>query len=101
MYCKQTNCVSQFTGMFCETCPFFDRTPENIKSVRAAREYQIKRDLEEIEQEQKARAYYQAETDRVWNEYCEQQKKNEEKKYLSAADEYAEYLRLKEKFEKE
>lgn len=86
--------------MFCETCPFFDRTPENIKSVRAAREYQIKRDLEEIEQEQRARAYYQAETDRVWNEYVEQQKKNEEKKYLSAADEYAEYLRLKEKFEK-
>lgn len=86
--------------MFCETCPFFDRTPENIKSVRAAREYQIKRDLEEIEQEQRARAYYQAETDKVWNEYVEQQKKNEEKKYLSAADEYAEYLRLKEKFEK-
>lgn len=86
--------------MFCETCPFFDRTPENIKSVREAREYQIKRDLEEIEQEQRTRAYYQAETDRVWNEYCEQQKKNEEKKYLSAADEYAEYLRLKEKFEK-
>jgi hypothetical protein len=110
--------------MFCETCPFFDRTPENIKSVRAARDYQIKKDLEEIEKEQRARAYYQAETDRVWNEYCEQQKKNEEKKYqaetnkvwneysgqqkrneekkyLSAADEYAEYLRLKEKFEKE
>lgn len=86
--------------MFCETCPFFDRTPENIKSVRAAREYQIKRDLEEIEQEQRARAYYQAETDKVWNEYVEQQKKNEEKKYLSAADKYAEYLRLKEKFEK-
>lgn len=86
--------------MFCETCPFFDRTPENIKSVRAAREYQIKRDLEEIEQEQRARAYYQAETDKVWNEYVEQQKKNEEKKYLSAADEYTEYLRLKEKFEK-
>lgn len=101
MYCQSTNCVSQFTGMFCETCPFFDRTPENIKSVREAREYQIKKDLEEIEQEQRARAYYQAETDRVWNEYVEQQKKNEEKKYLSAADEYAEYLRLKEKFEKE
>lgn len=101
MYCKQIDCVSQFTGMFCETCPFFDRTPENIKNVREARDYQIKRDLEEIEQEQRARAYYQAETDRVWNEYCEQQKKNEEKKYLSAADEYAEYLRLKEKFEKE
>jgi len=101
MYCKQIDCVSQFTGMFCETCPFFDRTPENIKSVREAREYQIKRDLEEIEQEQKACAYYQAETDRVWNEYSEQQKKNEEKKYLTAADEYAEYLRLKDKFETE
>lgn len=101
MYCKQIDCVSQFTGMFCETCPFFDRTPENIKNVREARDYQIKRDLEEIEKEQRARAYYQAETDKVWNEYVEQQKKNEEKKYLSAADEYAEYLRLKEKFEKE
>lgn len=78
----------------------FDRTPENIKSVRAAQEYQIKRDLEEIEKEQKARAYYQAETDRVWNEYFKQLKKHEEKKYQSAADEYAEYLRLKEKFEK-
>lgn len=87
--------------MFCETCQFFDRTPENIKSVRATREYQTKRDLEEIEKEQKMRAYYQAETDKVWNEYCAQQKKNEEKKYQSAADEYAEYLRLKEKFEKE
>ena len=101
MYCKQIDCVSQFTGMFCETCPFFDRTPENIKSVREARDYQIKRDLEEIEKEQRACAYYQAETDKVWNEYLEQQKKNKEKKYLSAADEYAEYLRLKEKFEKE
>lgn len=89
MYCKDMDCVSQFTGMFCETCPFFDRTQENIKSVRAAREYQIKRDLEEIEQEQRARAYYQAETDRVWNEYLEQQKKNEEKKFQTAADEYA------------
>lgn len=86
--------------MFCETCPFFERTPENIKNVRAAQKYQTKRDLEEIEKEQKARAYYQAETDKVWNEYCEQQKKNEEKKYQTAADEYAEYLRLKEKFEK-
>lgn len=101
MYCKQHNCVSQFTGMFCETCHMFDRTPENIKSVRATREYQTKRDLEEIEKEQKMRAYYQAETDKVWNEYCTQQKKNEEKKYQSAADEYTEYLRLKEKFEQE
>ena len=65
---------------------------ESIKRKKAS---------EEFEKEQKARAYYQAETDRVWNEYCEQQKKNEEKKYLSAADEYAEYLRLKDKFEKE
>ena len=100
MYCKQIDCVSQFTGMFCETCPYFDRTPENIKSVRAAQEYQTKRDLEEIEKEQKMRDYYQAETDKVWNEYCEKQKKEQEKKYQSAAEEYAEYLRLKEKFEK-
>lgn len=101
MYCKQFDCISQFTGSFCETCPYFDRTPENIKNVRAAREYQTKRDLEEIEKEQKMRAYYQAETDKVWNEYCKEQKKNEEKKYQSLADEYAEYLRLKKKFEKE
>lgn len=101
MFCQITDCVSQFTGMFCETCPFFDRTPENIKSVREAQEYQLKRDLEEIKKEHRARAYYKAETDKVCNKYCKQQKKNKEKKYLSAADEYAEYLRLKEKFEKE
>lgn len=101
MYCKQIDCESQITGLSCETCPFFERTPENIKSVRAAKEYQLKKASEELEQYERGRAYYQAETDRVWNEYCEQQKKNEEKKYLSAADEYAEYLRLKEKFEKE
>lgn len=86
--------------MFCETCPFFERTPENIKRVRDVREYQAKKATEKIEKELRARAYYQAETDKVWNEYVEQQKKNEEKKYLSAADEYAEYLRLKDKFEK-
>lgn len=74
MYCKQTDCISQFTGMFCEACPFFDRTPENIKAVRAAQEYQIKRDLEEIEKEQKARAYYQAETDKVWKKYLKKLK---------------------------
>lgn len=101
MYCKRFDCVSQFTGMFCETCPFFERTPENIKSVRSAQEYQIKRDLEEIEKEQKARAYYQAETDRVWNEYILNNQRNTKKRNVnSVADEYAEYLRLKEKFEK-
>lgn len=88
------------TGWSCETCPFFERTPENIKSVRAVREYQTKKASEELDNEIKARAYYQAETDKVWNEYLEQQKKNEEKKFQSAADEYAEYLRLKDKFEK-
>ena len=85
------------TGWSCETCPFFERTPENIKSVRAVREYQTKKASEELDNEIKARAYYQAETDK---EYLEQQKKNEEKKFQSAADEYAEYLRLKDKFEK-
>lgn len=100
MFCKQNDCVSQFTGWFCETCPYFERTPENIKNVRASQEYQTKRDLEEIEKEQKMRDYYQKETDKVWNEYCKKQKKNEEKKYQSAADEYAEYLRLKEKYDK-
>lgn len=101
MFCQLTDCVDQFTGWGCETCLFFDRTPENIKRVRDKRKYQAKKASEEFEKELKARAYYQAETDKVWNEYCEQQKKNEEKKYSSAADEYAEYLRLKDKFEKE
>ena len=101
MFCQHIECVDQFTGISCETCPFFERTPENIQRVRATKEYQAKKASEEIEKELRARAYYQAETDKVWNEYVEQQKKNKEKKYLSAADEYAEYLRLKEKFEKE
>lgn len=101
MFCQRVDCIDQFTGMSCETCLFFDRTPENIKRVRDKRKYQAKKASEEFEKELKASAYYQAETDKVWNEYCEQQKKNEEKKYSSAADEYAEYLRLKKKFEKE
>ena len=100
MFCQHIDCVDQFTGISCETCPFFERTPENIQRVRATKEYQAKKASEELEKELRGRAYYQAETDKVWNEYVEQQKKNEEKKYLSAADEYAEYLRLKEKFEK-
>lgn len=101
MFCQHIYCVDQFTGWGCETCPFFERTPENIKRVRDTREYQAKKASEEIEKELRACAFYQAETDRVWNEYVEQQKKNEEKKYSSVADEYAEYLRLKDKFEKE
>ena len=85
MYCKQIECIGQFTGMFCESCAYFDRTIENIKSVRALRDYQTKIDLEEIEKERKMEEYYQAETDKVWNEYCEKQKKNEEKKYQSVS----------------
>lgn len=42
VYCQRFDCIDQFTGISCETCQFFDRTPENIKSVRSARKYQIK-----------------------------------------------------------
>ena len=61
--------------MFCESCPYFDRTPENIKEVSAKRDYQLKRDLESINAQRKMEAYYQEETDKVWNEYCEKQRK--------------------------
>lgn len=73
MCCK--DCVSQFTGMFCESCPYFDRTPENIKEVRAKQDYQVKRDLESINAQRKIEAYYQEETDKVWDEYYEKQRK--------------------------
>lgn len=61
--------------MFCETCPYFDRTPENIKEVRAKQDYQVKRDLESINAQLKIEAYYQEETDKVWDEYYEKQRK--------------------------
>ena len=61
--------------MFCETCPYFDRTPENIKEVRAKQDYQVKRDLESINAQRKIEAHCQEETNKVWDEYCEKQRK--------------------------
>lgn len=62
--------------MFCESCPYFDRTLKNIKEVRAKQDYQVKRDLESINAQRKIEAYYQKETDKVWDEYYEKQRKN-------------------------
>ena len=90
----QGNCISQFTGSFCETCPSFIRTGENIKEVRDMRQAQIERDMQDMQEHLAYEAKMQAETDRVWENYCEQ-KKNEKE-----ANEYQEYLRLKEKYEK-
>lgn len=61
--------------MFCESCPYFDRTLENIKEVRAKQDYQVKRDLESINVQRKIEAHCQEETNKVWDEYCEKQRK--------------------------
>lgn len=94
LYCGITTCVGQFTGLFCESCPHFERTVENIKLVRSVKENTIKKSEEDMQQTMKLHEECQAETDRIWNDYC---KKEQEKQ--KEADEYAEYLRLKEKFE--
>lgn len=94
LYCNVTTCVSQFTGLFCESCPYFERTVENIKSVRSVREDTIKKSEADIQRTMKMHEACQAETDRIWNDYCKKEKEKQKE-----ADEYAEYLRLKEKFE--
>ena len=94
MRCGVTTCVSQFTGLFCESCPHFERTIENIKTVRSIRENTIKKAEADMQRRTKMMEDYQAETDKIWNDYCKKEKEKQKE-----ADEYAEYLRLKEKFE--
>lgn len=94
MRCGVTSCVSQFTGLFCESCPHFERTVENIKMVRSIRENTLKKAEADMQRRTKMMKDCQAETDRIWNDYCKKEKEKQKE-----ADEYAEYLRLKEKFE--
>lgn len=97
MFCGQTNCVGQFTGWFCESCLYFDRTPENIKDVRNCKNEVNKRIDREMKAEMERDEFYRKQTDKVWNDYCNEQKKKEEAE--KEAKEYAEYLRLKAKYE--
>ena len=94
MRCGVTTCVSQFTGLFCESCPHFERTIENIKTVRSIRENTIKKAEADMQRRTKMMEDCQAETDKIWNDYCKKEKEKQKE-----ADEYAEYLRLKAKFE--
>lgn len=103
------DCVSKFTGLFCETCPHFIRTGENIELVRNRRAATLEDAQKSIERAFKYEAEMQAETDKVWNEYCAKKKTgekqtdlneyNEQNQAKKEAEEYAEYLRLKAKYE--
>ena len=107
MYCSaEWNCVSKFTGLFCETCPHFIRTGANIELVRNRRLATIEEAQESAERAVKFEAEMQAETDKVWNDYCSKKKTeqnqtdlNEQNQAQKEAEEYAEYLRLKAKYE--
>lgn len=100
MFCNVFDCVGQFTGLFCEKCVYFERTGENIKRVREQAKATNEAVQRDFERQRKYEAELQAETDRVWNEYCKQELKKKQSAAETAADEYAEYLRLKAKYEK-
>lgn len=110
MHCNaEWNCVSKFTGLFCETCPHFIRTGANIELVRNRRSATIEEAQKSVESAVKYEAEMQAETDKVWNDYCSKKKAeqnqtdlneyNEQNQAKKEAEEYAEYLRLKAKYE--
>lgn len=110
MHCNaEWNCVSEFTGLFCETCPHFIRTGMNIELVRNRRSATIEEVQKSVEHAVKYEAEMQAETDKVCNDYCTKKKAeqnqtdlneyNEQNQAKKEAEEYAEYLRLKAKYE--